>query len=453
MRDFLRLLRIVTILIRYRLDALLLSIPALKFFKPLLYLLPWHYLPLTRRPRGERIRLSLECLGPIFIKFGQTLSTRRDLLPDDVGLELSKLQDACPSFAGDVAVKIIEKSLAKKLEHIFTKFDKTPLASASIAQVHSALTLAGDAVVVKVVRPHIKAQIKRDIRLMYRFAKWLNKHPDGRRLSPVGAVSEFERIIYGELDMLNEAANANRLRTNFKHSNLLYVPKIYWDLSRENILVSERIYGTPISDVKTLKAKNINLQQLAENGVIIFFSQVFEHNFFHADMHPGNIFVGDDGKYLGVDFGIMGSLSEADKYYLTESFLGFFNEDYNRVARAHLDSGWVDEEIDLIAFENAISVVCTPLFKKNLNEISFGEVLLSLFKQAKRFNMHIQPQLLLLDKTLLNIEGLGRALYPNLDLWTTAKPFLEKLAKQKYQPRTLFRAFKARAPRVVRGTA
>ncbi len=449
MQNFVRLISIFIIIVRYRLDDLLLSTPVLKVFKPLIYLMPWHYFIANDKPRGERIRLGLEALGPIFIKFGQTLSTRGDLLPEDIHLELAKLQDKCPPFDSKEAISIVEKSLGAKIGELFKVFDIKPLAAASIAQVHSAITKSGNEVVLKIVRPNVAQQISKDISLMRLVAKILAKHPDGKRLNPKEVVLEFEKIITNELDMLNEAVNTDRLRKNFLNSNLLYVPKVYWDLSSRNILVSERIYGTAVNDIKTLQAKNINLKQLAENGVIIFFSQVFEHNFFHADMHPGNIFVADDGKYLGVDFGIMGSLSDLDKYYLAESFLGFFNKDYRRIALAYLKSGWVKDDIDIEAFTNAIAAVCTPLFQKPLDEISFGQVLLSLLQQAKRFDMYIQPQLILLDKTLLNIEGLGRQLYPKLDLWATAKPFLEKLSKQKYSPKQILKNLKQQAPEIL----
>jgi len=335
------------------------------------------------------------------------------------------------------------------LASLFSSFDDEPLASASIAQVHSAITLGGEEIIIKVVRPGIKKQIKRDVRLLYAFARLAEKHPDGKRLRPQEAVAEFERIIYKELNMMTEAANASLLRKNFSDSNLLYVPKVHWDLCRSNILVTERIYGTPISNVDALKKNKTDLKMLAENGVVIFFTQVFEHNFFHADMHPGNIFVGKNDQYIGVDFGIMGTLSDADQYYLAQNFLAFFNQDYKRVAQVHLESGWVPEGTNVLEFENAIRSVCEPIFQKPLSEISFGQVLLSLLKEAKRFDMSIQPQLLLLDKTLLNIEGLGRTLYPDLDLWATAKPFLEKLAKDKYSLKNSIKKISDQLPELI----
>lgn len=432
MRSLLRFIRISRVLVRYRLDNLILSTPLLKSFKPLIYLTPWHYFPSSKLSRGERVRRALEELGPIFIKFGQTLSTRRDLLPDDIGDELAKLQDKCPPFPASESKAIIEKALDASVTELFSSFDDVPLASASIAQVHSAVNLDGEEIIIKVVRPDIKKKIKRDLRLLYAFAALAEKHPDGKRLCPVEAVAEFEGIIYNELNMMTEAANASLLRKNFEGSDLLYVPKVHWDLCRPNVLVTERIYGTPISKIEALKENNVDLKALAENGVVIFFTQVFEHNFFHADMHPGNIFVGEGEQYIGIDFGIMGSLSDEDQYYLAQNFLAFFNQDYKRVAQVHLESGWVPEGTNILEFENAIRSVCEPIFQKPLSEISFGLVLLSLFKEARRFNISIQPQLLLLDKTLLNIEGLGRSLYPDLDLWATAKPFLENLVKEKY---------------------
>lgn len=444
MKNFYRLLQIIKVVIRYHLAQPLLSSINLGILKPLIYLLPWHYLPLKHPEQAVRIRLALEDLGPIFVKFGQTLSTRQDLLPEDIGLELAKLQDTCPPFDSNEAIAMIERSLGVKIEQKFSRFDKEPLAAASIAQVHTAQTLLGDEVAIKVLRPHIRQKVDKDISLLASLARLIHRHKPLFRAPE--AVSELKRILHNELDMIHEAANANRLAQNFKHSDLLYVPKVYWDLSSKQVLVSERIYGTPVNDIATLKVKGIDLKQLAENGVIIFFKQVFEHNFFHADMHPGNIFVGDNGQYHGVDFGIMGTLSEADLHYLSESFLGFFNQDYHRIALAHLEAQHISSDIDLAAFENALVGVCIPLLKKPLSEISFAKVLLSLLQEGKRFQIEAQPQLLLLDKTLFNVEGLGRQLYPELDLWSTAKPFLENLSQQKYQLKSLYRVLKKHAP-------
>ena len=450
MRSVIRFIVISRVLIRYRLDSMVLSTPFLKSFKPILYLIPWHYFPVKKYTRGERIRLALEELGPIFIKFGQTLSTRRDLLPDDISDELAKLQDKCPAFSYEKAKQIIEESLGDTTDNLFASFDKVPLASASIAQVHSAINHDGEEIVVKVVRPNILRQIQQDVELLYILASLVSKHPDGRRLRPSEAVEEFESIILTELNMMTEASNASLLRKNFSESSLLYVPKVYWDMCRENVLVLERIYGTQISDIEAIQSQNINLKTLSEDGVKIFFTQVFKHNFFHADMHPGNIFVGSQGQYIGVDFGIMGTLSDSDQYYLAENFLAFFNQDYKRVAEVHIESGWVPEGTKLIEFEAAIRSVCEPIFEKPLKDISFGQVLLSLFKEARKFDISIQPQLLLLDKTLLNIEGLGRTLYPELDLWATAKPFLENIVKEKYNMKNTFAKIKTKAPEMFR---
>ena len=450
MRNLARFIAIMRILMRYRIDALILSASFLKRFKPLLYLTPWHYIPRKKFTRGERIRLALEALGPIFIKFGQTLSTRRDLLPEDIGNELAKLQDACPAFDSMQAKAMIEASLDGSTEQLFSKFDIEPLASASIAQVHTAVTHQGDEVVVKIVRPDIEKIIKRDIALMYIFAKFIGKYPISKKVRPTEIVAEFEGIILNELNMLREAKNATQLRENFQDSDLLYVPKVHWDLCSEEVLTTERIYGTPVGDIAQLKADGVDLKRLAEEGVIIFFTQVFKHNFFHADMHPGNIFVGLEGRYIGVDFGIMGVLDESDKDFLANMFLAFFNQDYHGVAKAYIESGWASASTDVRAFEQAIGRICEPMFEKSLDEISFGQVLLDLMAEAKNFDITVQPQLLLLDKTLLNIEGLGRQLYPQLDLWATAKPFLEDLVKEKYSMKSAIEKLKEKAPELLK---
>ncbi|SFV77628.1 Ubiquinone biosynthesis monooxygenase UbiB [hydrothermal vent metagenome] len=435
---------------RYRLDSLVLSTPLLKSFKPLLYLIPWHYFPVKKYSRGERIRLALEELGPIYIKFGQTLSTRPDLLPADISLELKKLQDSCPAFDTHSARTIIEKELGANIDQLFKTFDDAPLASASIAQVHTAITLKGNDVVVKVVRPDIDALIAGDIKLMHSLAKLINNHPMAKKIRPIEIVEEFESIINDELDMRIEAGHCDKLRENFKESDLLYVPKVFHQLSGIRVLTTERIYGTPIGEIETLKAKNIDMKRLAEEGVIIFFTQVFKHNFFHADMHPGNIFVSDEGQYIGVDFGIMGTLSDEDKDFLADIFLAFFNQDYQKVARVYIDSGWVGANTDEKAFEAAVKKICDPMFDRPLGEISFGQVLLDLIQEAKNFDITVQPQLLLLDKTLLNIEGLGRQLYPQLDLWSTAKPFLEDLMKERYSMKNTFEKLKKEAPELLK---
>ncbi|MEO1940749.1 MAG: AarF/UbiB family protein, partial [Candidatus Thioglobus sp.] len=332
----------------------------------------------------------------------------------------------------------------------FKTFDDAPLASASIAQVHTATTLEGNKVVVKVVRPDIDALIGGDIRLMHSLAKLINNHPMAKKIRPIEIVEEFESIINDELDMRIEAGHCDKLRENFKASDLLYVPKVFHQLSGIRVLTTERIYGTPIGEIETLKAKNIDMKRLAEEGVIIFFTQVFKHNFFHADMHPGNIFVSDEGQYIGVDFGIMGTLSEEDKDFLADIFLAFFNQDYRKVARVYIDSGWVGANTDEKAFEAAVKKICDPMFDRPLGEISFGQVLLDLIQEAKNFDITVQPQLLLLDKTLLNIEGLGRQLYPQLDLWSTAKPFLEDLMKERYSMKNTFEKLKKEAPELLK---
>ncbi len=389
------------------------------------------------KPAGVRITLALQSLGPVFVKFGQMLSTRRDLLPPDIANELALLQDKVKPFSSVKAQRIITRALKlHQLSDLFDEFDETPLASASIAQVHAAkLRNGGHDVVVKVLRPDIRKTIFADMKLLFTFAQVLQKWlPDGRRLRPIEVVKEYEKTVVDELDLLREAANGIQLKRNFEDSSSLYVPHIYSDLCRNNVLVMERIYGIPISNIDALLAQKTNLKRLAETGVEVFFTQVFRDSFFHADMHPGNIFVSTDHpqepKYIAIDFGIVGTLNEEDKRYLAENFIAFFNRDYRKVATLHVDSGWVPADTNIDAFEVAIRTVCEPIFQKPLAEISFGHVLLQLFNVARRFNMVVQPQLVLLQKTLLYIEGLGRQLYPQLDLWQTAKPFLENWMKE-----------------------
>ena len=444
----LRLIYINWVLVRNGLDEIVLATHLFRPVRFLLYLLPWHWFRGEMPPRGERIRRSLEELGPMFVKFGQMLSTRRDLLPDDVAQELAKLQDRVPPFPGVEARAIVEKSLNKSVTELFEHFDEQPHASASIAQVHLARLLNGQDVVVKVVRPGIHKTIARDIGLLYVVAELAERYwREGRRLRPREVVAEYEKTILDELDLLREAANASQLRRNFQDSPLLYVPEVYWPFCRRQVMVMERIYGIPISDVEELKRQGVDLKKLAERGVEIFFTQVFSHSFFHADMHPGNIFVSPEGRYIAVDFGIMGTLSPVDQRYLAENFVAFFKRDYRRVAELHVQSGWVPAGTRVEEFESAIRTVCEPIFERPLKDISFGQLLLRLFQTARRFHMEVQPQLVLLQKTLLNIEGLGRDLYPDLDLWQTAKPFLECWMSEQIGVRAFFQGLGREAPR------
>ncbi len=397
--------------------------------------------------RGARLRRALETLGPIFVKFGQILSTRRDLLPADIADELAKLQDRVPPFASALAVAEVERALGKPLAQVFARFEREPVASASVAQVHLATLPDGTEVAVKVLRPGVERAIAKDVLLLQTAADlvhWLWQ--GGRRLKGRQVVDEFARHLDDELDLMREAANASQLRRNFEGSPLLLVPGVHWDLCSERVMVMERMHGTPISQVAALRTKGVDIPRLARAGVEIFFSQVFRDGFFHADMHPGNILVADDGKYVALDFGIMGSLTEADKSYLAQNFLAFFNRDYRRVAQAHLDAGWVPAGTSVEAFESAIRAVCEPIFARPLKEIYFGRLLLRLFQTSRRFEVEVQPQLVLLQKTLLNIEGLGRDLDPDLDLWQTAKPYLERWMSEQVGWRGLMRAVKKEAP-------
>lgn len=451
-KEFKRLYRIITILLERGIDELV----------------PARYQPwpgrLARRSlfwlknkqpdlsRGARIRLAFEALGPIFIKFGQMLSTRRDLLPPDIAEELALLQDRVPPFCGQAARQQIERSLGCPIETLFDDFDETPLASASIAQVHTArLKESGREIVIKVIRPDIEPVIDADLRLMRALARLVARFvPQSARLRPIEVVEEYRKTILDELNLMREAANAIQLRRNFTGSEALYVPEIITDLCREQVLVMERIYGIPVSDIAELEANGTNMKLLAERGVEVFFTQVFRDSFFHADMHPGNIFVSyehpENPLWIGIDCGIVGTLNREDKRYLAENFLAFFNRDYRRVAELHVESGWVPADTKVDEFEFAIRTVLEPIFEKPLSEISFGHVLLNLFNTARRFHMAVQPQLVLLQKTLLYVEGLGRQLYPQLDLWQTAKPFLENWMHEQVGPKSVLNAIKEKAP-------
>lgn len=432
----LRLIHINWVLVLHGLDEIVLKTHLFRPVRYLAFFTPSYWLKPNTDPRGVRIRRALEDLGPIYVKFGQALSTRKDLLPDDVSDELVKLQDRVPPFANEIACSIIEKELGMSIAEAFAEFDPAPLASASVAQVHTAILHTGESVIVKVLRPDIEERIRSDIGLLYELARFAERFwSDARRLRAMDVVAEFERTTLDELDLVREAANAAKLRRNFENSDLIYIPEIHWPLTRQKVMVMERIHGIPVGEIEQLKVGGANFRVLAERGVEIFFTQVFRDNFFHADMHPGNIFVDLPDKYIAVDFGIVGSLSLSDQRYLAENFLAFFNRDYRKVAQMHVESGWVPSSTRIEEFESAIRSVCEPIFEKPLKDISFGQLLLRLFQTARRFDMHVQPQLVLLQKTLLNIEGLGRQLYPELDLWQTAKPFLEKWFHDRLGPK------------------
>jgi ubiquinone biosynthesis protein len=449
----LRLIHINRVLVRHGLDEIIFATHLLRPLRLLQRLSPWSWFATAERsaPRGVRIRRALEDLGPLFVKFGQILSTRRDLLPEDVATELAKLQDQVPPFASSVARATIEAALEAPIDTVFAQFDDQPLASASIAQVHAALDAEGRQLVVKVLRPDVRPTIDRDVDVLYLIAGLAQRYwSEGHRLRPVEVVAEYEKTLHNELDLVREAANALQLRRNFEGSPELYIPEPVMSLTRHNVLVMERISGIAVSDIDALVANGTNLQLLAERGVAIFFTQVFTHNFFHADMHPGNIFVArehpHDPQYIAVDFGIVGTLSPLDQKYLAGNFLAFFRRDYRRVAELHVDSGWVPAGTRVDEFESAIRTVCEPIFERPLKDISFGHLLLRLFQTARRFDMQVQPQLVLLQKTLVNIEGLGRQLYPDLDLWSTAKPFLERWMDEQLGMRAALRDLKARLP-------
>jgi ubiquinone biosynthesis protein len=443
------MIAIQRVLVKYGLSDVIKQTHLLRPLRFLFYLAP------RRRdssaPIGERIRLALEELGPIFVKFGQAISTRRDLLPRDIADELAKLQDAVPPFPAEQAVAIIEGAYGESVDDVFERFDKQPLAAASIAQVHTAKLKAGNEVIVKVLRPGVQAQIESDLAVLRVLAGLADRYWEhGKRLKPLEIVDEYEHTIIDELDLMREAANTAQLKRNFQGSDMLYVPDVYWDYCRPEVLVQERIYGTPISDMEALLKAGTNIQVLAENGVEIFFTQVFRHNFFHADMHPGNIFVittdPERPKYAAVDFGIVGSLSPEDQRYLAENFLAFFDQDYHRIAKLHLDSGWVPAGTRVEQLESAIRTVCEPIFNKPLAEISFAQLLMRLFRVAQRFDVELQPQMILLHKTLFNVEGLGRELYPQLDLWKTAYPVLKRWMDEQVGGRALLKDLRQNLP-------
>ena len=452
MSRILRLARIARVAGYYRLDELVSPqlLPPLP--RLLLKLNPWRLAGgASDLPRGVRLRKALEELGPVFIKFGQLLSTRRDLLPEDLADELARLQDDVPPFPEAQSVAIIEQALGKPVSELFASFETTPMASASVAQVHAATMHDGKAVVVKVVRPDIEPVIRQDIALLFTLARLVERYlPDGPRLRPVEVVADYELTILDELDLAREAGNASQLRRNFEGSKLVYVPEVYWDYTRRNVFVMERIEGIPVTDMQALRARGTDLKLLGERGVEIFFTQVFRDSFFHADMHPGNILVDAtdpaDPGYIAVDCAIIGSLSDADQYYLARNLLAIFQRDYHEVAQLHVECGWVAPDTRVQDFESAMRAVCEPIFERPISEISFGQLLIYLFRTARRFDMKVQPQLVLLQKTLLNIEGLGRQLYPELNLWDTAQPFLEQWVEDRYSPQSMLRRMQRHAP-------
>lgn len=445
----LRLAKIFAVGIRYGLDQMLLEHEPTGHARGLARLSRslffWRHL--EAQTEAARLRLALEALGPIFVKFGQVLSTRRDLLPPDLADELAKLQDQVPPIPSDQAVAEVEKAYGKPLDQIFAQFDREPVASASVAQVHFARLHNGREVAVKVLRPGMRPVIAHDIALLETLAGLVEKlWADGKRLKPREVVGEFAKHLYDELDLMREAANCSQLGRNFKNSPLLLVPEVYWDWCTPSVMVMERMVGTPVGQIERLKEQGIDLKALSRAGVEIFFTQVFRDGFFHADMHPGNIFVHGDGRYIALDFGIVATLNDNDKNYLALNFLAFFRRDYKRVAEAHIESGWAPPETRVDELEAAIRAVCEPIFDRPLKDISFGKLLLRLFQTSRRFHVEIQPQLVMLQKTLLNIEGLGRQLDPDLDLWKTAKPFLENWMGDQMGWRGFLRNLKNEAP-------
>ena len=447
---FVRLLKILRVAVKYGLDEIAISgLKVPRTAKLIDTVIFWRDLS---APRGLRMRLALEELGPIFVKFGQVLSTRRDLMPPDLADELARLQDRVPPFDSDLAIAQITKSLGAPPSELFAHFEREPVASASIAQVHFATLKNGKEVAVKVLRPGMKKLIDEDVALMHIAAEWIGRiWADSKRLKPREVVGEFDKYLHDELDLMREAANASQLRRNFANSTLLMVPEMYWDFCSSNVIVMERMYGIPVSQIDRLEAAGVDLKKLSSDGVEIFFTQVFRDGFFHADMHPGNILVSvapdTFGRYIALDFGIVGTLNDFDKDYLSQNFLAFFRRDYKRVAEAHIESGWAPKETRVDELESAVRACCEPIFDRPLKDISFGQILLRLFQTSRRFNVEVQPQLVLLQKTLLNIEGLGRQLDPDLDLWKTAKPYLENWMADQVGPKGFWERLKAEAPR------
>jgi ubiquinone biosynthesis protein len=450
MQKFLRLLKILRVSIRYGLDEIAISgLKKPRITKLIDTVFFWRDLS---APRGVRLRMALEELGPIFVKFGQVLSTRSDLIPADLVIELSRLQDRVPPFDSDLAIAQIRKSLGAHPDELFATFERTPVASASIAQVHFATLKDGRQVAVKVLRPGMKKSIDEDVALMHIAAEWIgNVWADSKRLKPKEVVAEFDKYLHDELDLMREAANASQLRRNFADSQLLLVPEMYWDYCSNSVIVMERMHGIPVSQIDRLEAAGVDLKKLSSDGVEIFFTQVFRDGFFHADMHPGNILVSIEpetfGRYIALDFGIVGTLTDYDKDYLSQNFLAFFRRDYKRVAEAHIESGWAPKNTRVDELEAAVRACCEPIFDRPLKDISFGQILLRLFQTSRRFNVEVQPQLVLLQKTLLNIEGLGRQLDPDLDLWKTAKPYLENWMGEQVGIKGFMQRLKAEAPR------
>ena len=435
-RRGLRMLRIGVVLARYRLDELLVELPPLRIARVVRFI-PWGRRGVRELPRGARLRMALEELGPIYVKFGQILSTRRDLLPPDIAEELAELQDSVPPFPGDEARAIVEEQLGKSIDELYAHFEPEPMASASIAQVHAAELPNGERVVVKVVRPTIEAQIRDDLELLGALARLARKyHPEGERIRPNDVVAEFERFIFDELDMQREGANASLLRRNFEDSDELYIPRIYWSHTADRVLTMERIGGVPVREIDELRRQGVDLEKLARRGIRVFYQQVFRDNLFHADMHPGNIRIDttnpDDASFIALDFGIVGSLTPKDLYYIGENFLAIFNREYRRVAELHIEAGWVPADTRVDEMEAAARTVCEPSFTRPLEEVSFAELVVDLFNVARRFKLTVQPQLIMLQKTLLNIEGMGRDLYPKINIWEVAKPELEKIFRERY---------------------